>query len=419
MLLKNAWTINEQGRLTQQDWGVAQGRLTRTDHACDEVFDCSDYLVLPGLVNAHFHGTSTITRGLFMDMPVADWLNDSPQGQIQRRYVQAMEQLSFEERMQISLYEYLQMIRQGVTTVFDCRLFRQDEQAKLAAAAQAGIRLTLETDEPHPEWESERCKTALPLPEESSWSEAAAAEVLKWKQEYPQLLCKAHCMETALAAERIKKLGYSDTVSAYKQAGLLDSQTVLIHGCRLTDSALKEAAACGVRMINCPISNLKSLNGVSPLKNMLKQGIEIGLGTDWGRSSIFDVMKAEYLLLRHAHVEQAAMQVWQMVTSWGARCCGWKDIGCLEAGNRADLIFLDLNNPDFQPLISQEGLSTVIQNWVFDGQPQWVRHVMIEGVWQLFDGQLVCPEASAVFKKQGELQRRLARIAGGNDGTLS
>ena len=76
-------------------------------------------------------------------------------------------------------------------------------------------------------------------------------------------------------------------------------------------------------MINCPISNLKSQNGVGPLKMMLDQGIEIGLSTDWGRGRSFWMLwKCEYLLLRDQHVIHPAQVVWKMATEWGARCRG-------------------------------------------------------------------------------------------------
>ena len=122
MKLKNVWQLDSQSHLIQQDLFLHSDQIVDFDDGGDEL-DCHDLLVLPGMVNAHFHGTSTVTRGLFMDMPVAQWLNDSPQGQIQQRFIRALGQCTEEERVQLSLYEYSSMLKQGITTVFDCRLF--------------------------------------------------------------------------------------------------------------------------------------------------------------------------------------------------------------------------------------------------------------------------------------------------------
>ena len=139
MKLKNVWQLDSQSHLIQQDLFLHSDQIVDFDDGGDEL-DCHDLLVLPGMVNAHFHGTSTVTRGLFMDMPVAQWLNDSPQGQIQQRFIRALGQCTEEERVQLSLYEYSSMLKQGITTVFDCRLFQQDYKAKKKAGELSGIR---------------------------------------------------------------------------------------------------------------------------------------------------------------------------------------------------------------------------------------------------------------------------------------
>ncbi|MFQ8584159.1 MAG: hypothetical protein ACLSA6_17335 [Holdemania massiliensis] len=113
------------------------------------------------MVNAHFHGTSTVTRGLFMDMPVAQWLNDSPQGQIQQRFIRALGQCTEEERVQLSLYEYSSMLKQGITTVFDCRLFQQDYKAKKRQGVERDT-FNFEADNPSQLDDQPLLRTALP-----------------------------------------------------------------------------------------------------------------------------------------------------------------------------------------------------------------------------------------------------------------
>ena len=214
MKLKSAWVLDEKQSLVQKDVYIDQDIIVDANNEKEEL-DCSHLLVLPGMVNAHYHGTSTVTRGLFMDMPVAQWLNDTPQGQLQQRFVNALNRCTEDEKIQLSLYEYVSMLKQGVTTVFDCRLFQQDYQTKKRAGELCGIRLTLEADDPSQLEDQGLLKTALPLPEESSWSRDRCSQAQFWKQNHPQTIFKAHCMETDLAAEAIRSQGYQHTIEAY------------------------------------------------------------------------------------------------------------------------------------------------------------------------------------------------------------
>ena len=39
-----------------------------------EILDASNHLVIPGLINAHYHSHDTLCRGLFEEMPLEMWL---------------------------------------------------------------------------------------------------------------------------------------------------------------------------------------------------------------------------------------------------------------------------------------------------------------------------------------------------------
>ena len=39
-----------------------------------EVVDASNHLVVPGLINAHYHSHDTLCRGMFEDIPLEFWL---------------------------------------------------------------------------------------------------------------------------------------------------------------------------------------------------------------------------------------------------------------------------------------------------------------------------------------------------------
>ncbi|WP_373118536.1 amidohydrolase family protein [Holdemania massiliensis] len=96
-----------------------------------------------------------------------------------------------------------------------------------------------------------------------------------------------------------------------------------------------------------------------------------------------------------------------MATEWGARCSGWPQTGILKLGMQADLIFLRLHEPDFQPLISTSDFSDVLQNLIFDGRSEWIEHVMVAGNWKVKNRQLCGLDETQLIAKQRQLMKKL------------
>ena len=59
MKFKNAWVLDEKQSLVQKNVYIDQDIVVDANDEMEEL-DCSHLLVLPGMVNAHFHGTSTV-----------------------------------------------------------------------------------------------------------------------------------------------------------------------------------------------------------------------------------------------------------------------------------------------------------------------------------------------------------------------
>src|SRR6516164_3010395 len=81
-----------------------------------EVIDASRHLVLPGLINAHYHSHDTLCRGLFEELPLEMWL----------LYTQPMGQNRSKEEVRArTLVGALESLRCGITTVRTCWGFRR------------------------------------------------------------------------------------------------------------------------------------------------------------------------------------------------------------------------------------------------------------------------------------------------------
>ena len=99
-----------------------------------------------------------------------------------------------------------------------------------------------------------------------------------------------------------------------------------------------------------PSSNLKLASGVAPVRDMLKAGINVGIGTDGAASNndldMFEEMRLAALVAKNASNDPTvlpAAQAVAMATRLGARALYMEQlIGSLEPGKRADLILVDL-----------------------------------------------------------------------------
>ena len=111
-------------------------------------------------------------------------------------------------------------------------------------------------------------------------------------------------------------------------------------------------------MSHNPVSNMMLGDGVAPVVEMLRQGVNVALGTDGAASNhsqdLFDTMKAASLLQKVHHQDAGAIKpydVLRMATIGGAKALGLDSLcGTIEVGKRADLILVDIDTVHNQPM---------------------------------------------------------------------
>jgi 5-methylthioadenosine/S-adenosylhomocysteine deaminase len=72
--------LTHDGRLAEGDLPIVAGRIGELIPASRgrRGWDCTGLLAIPGLANAHFHGGSTLLRGLNASLQLADWGDEKP-----------------------------------------------------------------------------------------------------------------------------------------------------------------------------------------------------------------------------------------------------------------------------------------------------------------------------------------------------
>src|SRR5215813_3737700 len=111
-------------------------------------------------------------------------------------------------------------------------------------------------------------------------------------------------------------------------------------------------------MSHNPVSNMMLGDGVAPVVEMLRQGVNVALGTDGAASNhsqdLFDTMKAASLLQKVHHQDAGIIkpyEVLRMATTGGAKALGLSSLcGTIEVGKRADLILINVDTIHNQPV---------------------------------------------------------------------
>ena len=139
--------------------------------------------------------------------------------------------------------------------------------------------------------------------------------------------------------------------------GLLDREITLAHCVWLSDEDFRLLARPNVHVVTNPASNAKLANGIAPVARMLREGIDVALGTDGAASdntqNMFSEMHLLSLLQKAAEKDSvvlSAKETLKIATENGARAVGLSDTaGVIAEGKKADVILIDEDMPNMLP----------------------------------------------------------------------
>ena len=353
--------------------------------------------LLPGLVNSHTHASMSLFRGMADDLPLMEWLTDHI-WPAETRWVDAE---FTADGFRLAAAE---MIRSGTTCLSDMYYF-PDEAAR--CAQQTGMRsviglIVLDFPSVWAQDADEYLHKALAVHDEirelSLVSSAFAPhapytvsdEPLRQIAMYSSELdvpVHMHVHETASeVAEAQQKTGQRP-LERLDQLNLLNPNLIAVHMTELNEFEIERVAEAGVSIAHCPESNLKLGSGICPVAALLDQGVNLCLGTDGAASNndldLLGEMRTAAMLAKGSSGNASACtarQAIEMATINGARALGMADqIGSIEVGKKADLIALDLNSLNTQPLYDP------VAQIVYAASSRQVSHVWIDGQAQLRD----------------------------------
>ncbi|KAF2111611.1 hypothetical protein BDV96DRAFT_602675 [Lophiotrema nucula] len=185
----------------------------------------------------------------------------------------------------------------------------------------------------------------------------------------------------------------------YDTAGLLTPKTILAHAVHLSGPEISTIKARGAKISHCPASNTAITSGCCPVRELLDEGLTIGLGTDVSGGfspSILEECRQAIWVSRFRAMSSAensklsTEEVLYLATRGGAAVVGLEDrVGGFEVGKEWDAQMIVLNpvpeggapEGKFEGGVDVFGFETLeerVQKWVYSGDDRntvavWVR----------------------------------------------
>jgi len=416
-----------------------------------QVIEAKNHLVMPGLINAHFHSPVNHLKGSLPSLPLEIFmLYESPN----------LPGLKPSPRFAYvrTLLAAAEMLKVGTTSVQDDAFFVPEPtpeiiDAVMQAYADCGLRARVALDQSNlpdigklPYLEDtlpEDLRNTLAAPPPAGTAEllacyahlignwhgtcggrlmaaASCSAPQRVSDEYlgalddlsktHDLPFYVHILETR-TQRVLGQLRGRSLVQDFSARGALSDRCNIIHAIWMDDADYDFIARAGACVAHNPISNLRLGSGVMPFRRLRERGITIALGTDEAIAddsvNMWGVAKMAGLIHNITDPDYArwptAAEVLDCLITGGAHAMRQRArIGAIAPGMQADLIMLDLDTLAFTPLNDLDRQLVYCENGFS------VRLTMVAGAIVARDGKLLTIDEPALRAEARALAAELA-----------
>jgi 5-methylthioadenosine/S-adenosylhomocysteine deaminase len=419
-VIENGGIAIKDGRIV----AVATAAEMDLNYGARQVIEAQGKVVIPGLINGHTHVPMTLFRGIADDLDLQEWLS---------KYIFPAEAKNVTEDFvrvgtRLGLAE---MIRSGTTTYCDMYYF---EDAIADETYKAGMRGVLgETVIDFPVADNKTNAEAMAYVEKfvAHWKGNAlivpaiaphapytvSEDHLKAVRAFSDRTgapIVTHISETKREVDDSVKAKGASPIDYLNRIGFLNNRVIAAHVVWPSEEELGLLKKLGVGIVHNPQSNMKLASGVAPVPEMLKVDLPVGLGTDGAASNndlnLWEEMdtaaKLHKLISKDPKVV-TAQEAFEMATIRGARAMHLeKEIGSLEAGKRADIVIVDLDD------LNQTPYYNIYSDLVYATKAGDVRTVVIEGRVVMRDRRLLTLNEETIKADARRYRERIVRSVG-------
>jgi len=418
-----AATIIENGAVAVDDGvilAVGPAADIHANYSAVETLPGANRVVMPGLVNGHGHAAMTLLRGVADDLALMDWLNNY----IFPSEVEFVDAEFVRIGTELACWE---MIRGGTTTFVDMYYYPDtiaDVIDKCGMRALIGATV-IDQRSPDAEnavdsirkgsgfierWKDKNSRITPIFGPHANYT--LSAEQLRATREAALALdvpISIHMSESPFEVQYSKDTFGMTSIEFFESIGFFEGPTIAAHVVWPTDVEIPILVERQVGVIHNPTSNMKIASGISPVTDMLKAGVRVGLGTDGAASNNdLDMWEEMRLAAFLQKVEQMnpevlpASTVLTMATQGGATAIGLGDkIGSLEPGKRADLIQVEFGDVHHVPTYD------VVSHLVYVNDEQDVSSVVVDGKVLMRDREMLTIDTERVAAEANAFAARI------------
>lgn len=348
----------------------------------DREIDASGKLLMSGFKNAHTHTAMTFLRSFADDLPLQSWLFD--------QVFPREGQLTEDDCYWLNILGIMEYLTSGITSNFDMYFFPPvDAKASMDTGFRTVQTSGLNNFGGTVELMEENYHIVNEMSELTSFIVGFHAEYttsmelmegvagLSQKLKSPVFL---HNSETKSEVEECKGRWGKTPTQLTDELGMYHYGGGGYHCVWMDEKDFEIFKKRGLTAVTNPASNLKLASGIAPIGRYLQEGIPVAIGTDGPASNnCLDMFREMFLTTALAKVREndaaavPAGEVLYMATTAGARAMGLSDCDDLAVGKKADLILLDLKQPNMQPM------NNIVKNIVYSGSKQNVTLTMVNG----------------------------------------
>ena len=254
------------------------------------------------------------------------------------------------------------------------------------------------------------------------WVDSDTLKAIKSDADKKNLRIHIHVQQTKLQNLYGYKQYGTSLLGFLDSLGFLDEKVTVGHAVWISEKDIELLAARGVSVTHHASCNLRVRNGISPVFELLKAGVQVGIGMDDKEFGDDKDYLEEMRLISKLHRLPAhrldsdhlrPKEVFRMATEYGARTLGWEDeVGSLHKGKRADIVLLDARRIS-EPFVSPS--QSPVDLMVYRAGTRDVDMVMADGRLVVEKGKAIHIDRSALVDKlraslprdyAGELEQR-------------
>ncbi len=363
-----------------------------------ESYDGKGKLLMPGFVNSHAHSPMTLMRGYGENLTLMDWL--------EKKIFPFEALLRGEDVRYGTLLAMAESLRYGIVSTTDMYYFSEymvrgilESETKNNISRSIvnftnddlwsldGAKEMKELYEKHNGAGNGKIRVDMSLHGEYTSNPETARALAEYTKEIGANM-HLHLSETKFEHEEcIKRWG--KTPAAYlEELGLFDTKATAAHCVWVSEEDMDIFKDKGVTVACNPVSNLKLASGVCNVPLLLEKGINVAIGTDSVASNnslnFIEEIKIFSIAPKMQYNDPTKVTPYQALyaaTRGGALGQGRDDCGVLATGFKADLIVLDISNPNMKPV------HDLLTNLVYSASGSDVVLTMVDGKVLYRDGE--------------------------------